>query len=596
MSKVAFTSLSLSKEVLKSIEEMGFEMATAIQGEAIPPILEGRDVIGQSGTGTGKTIAFAVPAVEKTDTSLLAVQVLVLCPTRELCIQVAEQIGKLGKHKKNLHVLPIYGGQAYDRQLFGLKRGAQIVIGTPGRLIDHLERGSLKLDQVKLVVLDEADEMLDMGFQEDLEKIVGRMPPERQSILFSATMQPGIKRLAQAFLKNPLIIKSTPENLTMPAIEQAYMEVQRYQKAEALSRVLDFHRVKLGIVFCNTRIGVDELVEHLQARGYSAEGLHGEHKQAMRDRIMAKFRSGTTEILVATDVASRGIDVKDVEMVVNYDLPKDEEDYVHRIGRTGRAGKSGLALSFASGKDIFRLRNIERFSKVKIARRSVPTLDQVEAAQHSVVLDKVREVLTAGGLDRYHAMVDTLIEGEVSASDVAAALLKLTLPEAQVREPEAFNAGREGGGFDKRDSRGGYESRGNFEPRGAGKFGDRGPRPGGERSGYNDRPSRSENIEEDRPKRVWKDKPASKDMAEFEGSAHAKLFINVGARQGVRPKDILGALAGETGIPGKAFGTIDVKEKHTIAEVPEDSLDTIVAVFKKVRIKGVPVKARRAEF
>jgi ATP-dependent RNA helicase DeaD len=584
MSKVAFTSLSLSKDVLKSIEEMGFEMATAIQGEAIPPIMEGRDVIGQSGTGTGKTIAFAVPAVEKVDATLEAVQVLVLCPTRELCIQVAEQIGKLGKHKKNLRALPIYGGQAYDRQLFGLKRGAQIVIGTPGRLIDHLERGSLKLDKVKLVVLDEADEMLDMGFQEDLEKIVGKMPADRQSILFSATMQPGIKRLAQAFLKNPLIIKSTPENLTMPAIEQAYMEVQRYAKAEALSRVLDFHRVKLGIVFCNTRIGVDELVEHLQARGYSAEGLHGEHKQAMRDRIMAKFRSGTTEILVATDVASRGIDVKDVEMVVNYDLPKDEEDYVHRIGRTGRAGKSGLALSFASGKDIFRLRNIERFSKVKIARRQVPTLDQVEAAQHSVVLDKVREVLAAGGLDRYHAMVDTLIEGDVTASDVAAAMLKLTLPEAQVREPEPFNAGREGGGFDKRErgDRGGYEGRN-----------DRGPR---ERSGYNDRPSRSDNIEEDRPKREWKNKPAAKDMAEFEGAAHAKLFINVGKIQGVRPKDILGALAGETGIPGKAFGNIEVNEKHTIAEVPEDSLDTIVAVFKKVRIKGVPVKARRAEF
>ncbi len=593
MSKVAFTSLSLSKDVLKSIEEMGFEMATAIQGEAIPPIMEGRDVIGQSGTGTGKTIAFAVPAVEKVDPALEAVQVLVLCPTRELCIQVAEQIGKLGKHKKNLRALPIYGGQAYDRQLFGLKRGAQIVIGTPGRLIDHLERGSLKLDKVKLVVLDEADEMLDMGFQEDLEKIVGKMPAERQSILFSATMQPGIKRLAQAFLKNPLIIKSTPENLAMPAIEQAYMEVQRYQKAEALSRVLDFHRVKLGIVFCNTRIGVDELVEHLQARGYSAEGLHGEHKQAMRDRIMGKFRNGTTEILVATDVASRGIDVKDVEMVVNYDLPKDEEDYVHRIGRTGRAGKSGLALSFASGKDIFRLRNIERFSKVKIARRAVPTLDQVESAQHSVVLDKVREVLAAGGLDRYHAMVDTLIEGDFTASDVAAAMLKLTLPEAQVREPEPFNAGREGGGFDKRDNRGGYESKGGYQ--GRNDRGDRGGAPR-ERSTYNDRPSRSDDILEDRPKREWKAKPPAKDMAEFEGESFGKLFINVGTLQGVRPKDILGALAGETGIPGKAFGNIEVKEKHTIAEVPEGSLETIVAVFKKVRIKGVPVKARRAEF
>ena len=586
MSKVPFTSLSLSKEVLKSIEEMGFEMATAIQGEAIPPIMEGRDVICQSGTGTGKTIAFAVPAVEKVDTSSDAVQVIVLCPTRELCIQVAEQIGKLGKHKKNLRALPIYGGQAYDRQLFGLKRGAHIVIGTPGRLIDHLERGSLKLDKVKLVVLDEADEMLDMGFQEDLEKIVGRVPAERQAVLFSATMQPGIKRLAQAFLKNPLMIKSTPENLTIPAIEQAYMEVQRHQKAEALSRVLDFHRVKLGIVFCNTRIGVDELVEHLQARGYSAEGLHGEHKQAMRDRIMAKFRNGTVEILVATDVASRGIDVKDIEMVVNYDLPKDEEDYVHRIGRTGRAGKSGLALSFASGKDIFRLRNIERFSKIKIERRAVPTLDQVESAQHSVVLDKVRETLIAGGLERFHAMVDTLIEGEVTASDVAAALLKLTLPETPVREPEAFNAGREGGGFDKRDNRGNYERKGGYDRGGTsdrGGFSDR----GGDR---NDRMGKKE----------WKARPSmGGDLGLGEaggGGGFAKLFINVGKMQGVLPKDILGALAGETGMPGKSFGIINVQEKHTIAEVPEESLETIVSVFKKVRIKGVPVKARRAEF
>jgi ATP-dependent RNA helicase DeaD len=279
---------------------------------------------------------------------------------------VAEQVGKIGKHKRNLYALPIYGGQAYDRQLHGLKRGAQIVIGTPGRLIDHLERGSLKLDQVKMVVLDEADEMLDMGFQEDMEKILSHVPGDRQTVLFSATMQPGIRRLATKFLRNPLTIKSSVEAMSVPAIEQAYMEVRGPMKLEALTRVLDFHRVKLGIVFCNTRIGVDELVEHLQARGYSAEGLHGEHKQNVRDRIMAKFRSRTVEILVATDVASRGIDVKDVEMVVNYDLPKDTEDYVHRIGRTGRAGKKGLALSFASGRDLFRLRNIESFSKIKI--------------------------------------------------------------------------------------------------------------------------------------------------------------------------------------------------------------------------------------
>jgi len=573
MSKILFTELPLSREVLKSIEEMGFETATAIQGEAIPRIMEGRDVIGQSGTGTGKTIAFAVPAVEKIDGANSAPQALILCPTRELCIQVAEQVGKLGKHTKGLRALPIYGGQAYDRQLFGLKRGAQIIIGTPGRLIDHLERGSLKLDQVKLVVLDEADEMLDMGFQEDMDKILEKVPEERQTLLFSATMQPGIRRLAQRYLKNPLAIKSTPENLAMPAIEQAYMEVRGPLKLEALARVLDFHRVKLGIVFCNTRIGVDELVQHLQARGYSAEGLHGEHKQAMRDRIMARFRSRAVEILVATDVAARGIDVKDIEMVVNYDLPKDEEDYVHRIGRTGRAGKSGLALSFASGRDLFRLRNIEHFSKSKIQRRPVPTLDQVESAQHSVLLDKVRETLSAGGLERYAALVDTLSEGDVTASDVACALLKLALPDAPAKLSKGEDAFRTDGAF---GGRGGYGRDGGDDRDGRGDRGDR--------FGKGAKPFQR------------REEHTGPDTRLFSGGIPAKIFLNVGRLQDVRPKDILGAMAGETGLPGTAFGSISVQSKHTLVEVPEDQLDMILEKLKKVRIKGVPVKARKSEF
>lgn len=571
MSKVLFTDLNLSKEVLKSIEEMGFEIATAIQGETIPPIIEGRDVIGQSRTGTGKTVAFAVPAVEKVDPTQTHVQALILCPTRELCIQVAEQVGKLGKHRRGLHALPIYGGQSYDRQLDGLRRGAQIVIGTPGRLIDHLERGRLKLDRVNLVILDEADEMLDMGFQEDLERILQEVPAERQTVLFSATMSAGIRRLAGKFLNDPLTIKASTETLAVPAIDQAYMEVRGHMKLEALTRVLDFHRVKLGIVFCNTRIGVDELVEHLQARGYLAEGLHGDHKQAMRDRIMNKFRNRQVELLVATDVASRGIDVKDVEIVVNFDLPKDEEDYVHRIGRTGRAGKTGLALSFASGRDIFRLRNVERFTKSKIPRRSVPTLDQVEAAQHSVVLDKVREVLTQGGLEKFMPLVDALTEGETNASDVACALLKMTLPEALPREGRDLNIEDKpryekgewsrGEGRDDRDERGSYRDRGD-----RGDRSDRGPR----------------EPRAERPQRDFDN-----------GAASAKIFINIGKLQGAKPKDIVGALAGETGFPGKTFGAIDLFPKHTLVQVPEDQIEEILSRFKNVRIKGVPVKARR---
>ncbi|HLP39943.1 MAG TPA: DEAD/DEAH box helicase [Fibrobacteria bacterium] len=556
MSKVPFTDLPLSKDVLKSVEELGFEFATAIQGEAIPPILEGRDVIGQSRTGTGKTIAFAVPAVEKIDPSSDAVQALILCPTRELCIQVAEQVGKLGKHRKGLRPLPIYGGQPYERQLFGLKRGAQIVIGTPGRLIDHLERGSLKLDKVGLVILDEADEMLDMGFQEDLEKILEGVPESRQTVLFSATMQPGIRRLAQKFLRDPLTVKVSPESMAVPAIDQSYMEVRGHMKQEALARVLDFHRVKLGIVFCNTRLGVDELVEHLQARGYAAEGLHGEHKQAMRDRIMARFRSRAVEILVATDVAARGIDVKDVELVVNYDLPKDEEDYVHRIGRTGRAGKAGLALSFASGRDLFRLRNIEKFAKMKIPRRPVPTLDQVEAAQHSVVLDKVREVISQGGLERFAALVDTLTEGDLTASDVACALLKMTLPEPSARTSGDSDIEERGeGGKGRPFQKGGKPDRGE---RGARRYG--------------------------------------REEGDDSQGAPGKLFINIGKFQGARPKDILGALAGETGLPGNTFGDIQVFPKHTLVEIPEVHMAQVIAKFKRVRIKGIQVVARRAEF
>jgi ATP-dependent RNA helicase DeaD len=574
MSKVLFTDLDLSKDVLKSIEEMGFEVATAIQGEAIPSIIAGRDVVGQSRTGTGKTVAFAVPAVEKVDPTQDHVQALILCPTRELCIQVAEQVGKLGKHRKGLRSLPIYGGQSYDRQLDGLRRGAQIVIGTPGRLIDHLERGRLKLDQVSMVILDEADEMLDMGFQEDLERILQGVPTERQTVLFSATMSPGIRRLAGKFLNDPLTIMASTETLAVPAIDQAYMEVRGHMKLEALTRVLDFHRVKLGIVFCNTRIGVDELVEHLQARGYQAEGLHGDHKQAMRDRIMNKFRNRQVELLVATDVASRGIDVKDIEIVVNFDLPKDEEDYVHRIGRTGRAGKTGLALSFASGRDIFRLRNIERFTKSKIPRRSVPTLDQVESAQHSVVLDKVREVLSQGELEKFMPLVDALTEGEINVSDVACALLKMTLPEPLPRDGRDLNIedkpryekgtwGRDGQRDGQRDNQ-----RDDRPPRSFGgssdSYGSRGPR-------------------EDRPQRGFEG-----------GAASAQIFINVGKIQGAKPKDIVGALAGETGFPGKTFGAIELFPKHTLVQVPEDQLDEILSRFKNVRIKGVPVKARRA--
>jgi ATP-dependent RNA helicase DeaD len=526
MNKIPFAQLPLSKEVLKSIAEMGFEEATPIQSEAIPLILEGIDITGQSRTGTGKTIAFAVPAVEKADTAVRAVQVLVLCPTRELCIQVTEEINKLGKHKRGLLSLPIYGGQAYDRQIHGLKKGAQIVIGTPGRLMDHMKRGTLKLDAASMVILDEADEMLDMGFQDDLEFILKSTPATRQTILFSATMPPGIRHLIKKYQKDPRSVKIAHDALTVPETRQFYVEVKHQMKLEALCRFLDFHSVKVGIVFCNTRIGVDELVGHLQARGYSSDGLHGDIKQNMRDKVMGRFRSGQVEILVATDVASRGIDVKNVEAVFNYDLPKDEEDYVHRIGRTGRAGRPGLAISFVTGRDAYKLREIERFTKVKVPRQAIPSFDDVEATQHTQMLEKVKEVLREGHLAKYSVLVDRLMEEEFTAIDVAAALLKMALPK--MAEPARVETSRERG------------------------------------------------------------------VGLLDGGIPAKISLSVGRMQGVRAKDILGALTGETGLRGAVFGGIEIGSKFTTVEVPEEHAEEIITKIMDARIKGVKVKARRA--
>src|SRR6266581_7071383 len=423
MTPKLFSELGLSEELLKAIDNLGFEQAAPIQAEAIPVLMQGKDVVGQSQTGSGKTAAFAVPAIEKVDVTQKTPQVLILCPTRELAIQVSEEVHKLALFKRGLHALPVYGGQSYDRQFSGLKQGAHIVIGTPGRVMDHMRRGTLRLDSLKMVVLDEVDVMLNMGFRDDIELILQATPKERQTVFFSATIPRPIQQLIEKYARDPQNVRIEQKALTVPTVDQAYYEVDRRYKTDLLTRLIDLHDLKLGIIFCNTKRMVDDLVDHLNAQGYSADRLHGDMTQNMRDRVMNKFRRSGLEFLVATDVAARGLDVEDVEVVFNYDLPYDGEDYVHRIGRTGRKGKSGRAISFASGREVFQIRNIERYTNTRIHRAKPPTVSEVEEARANVFLDRVRATLKSGEFKRQDHFVERLLEEGFSTTDIASALL-----------------------------------------------------------------------------------------------------------------------------------------------------------------------------
>src|SRR5216110_3105854 len=423
MTPKLFSELGLSAEVLKAIDKLGFEQTAPIQASAIPILMAGRDVVGQSQTGSGKTAAFAIPAIEKVDTRKRAVQVLILCPTRELAIQVSEEVHKLALFKSGLHALPIYGGQSYDRQFQGLRQGAHIVIGTPGRVMDHMRRGTLRFDALKIVILDEVDVMLNMGFRDDIELILQATPKERQTVFFSATIPRPIQQLIEKYARNPQNVRMEQKALTVPTVEQVYYEVDRRYKIELLTRLIDIHDLKLGIIFCNTKRMVDDLVDHLEAQGYSADRLHGDMSQAQRDRVMNKFRKSGLEFLVATDVAARGIDVDDVQVVFNYDLPYDVEDYVHRIGRTGRAGRSGRAISFVAERELFQIQHIERYTKMRIHRGKPPTLGQVEEARANVFLDKLRATLKSGDFKRQDHLVERLLEEGFNSTDIASALL-----------------------------------------------------------------------------------------------------------------------------------------------------------------------------
>ncbi|MFC1567082.1 DEAD/DEAH box helicase [bacterium] len=429
MKKLLFSELEISQEILKAVEDLGFEESTPIQSLSIPLVMSGIDVIGQAQTGTGKTAAFGIPMLESIDVKNKNPQGIVLCPTRELAIQVAEELNKLAKYKKGVKILPVYGGQHISRQIMGLTKGVHIVIGTPGRTLDHIRRETLNLDAIQTVVLDEADEMLDMGFRDDIEGILKTAPSSRQTVFFSATMPSAFMALTKRFQKNPKLIKIAHEKMTAPDIEQIYFETNEGKKLEALTRIIDVHDIKLSIIFCNTKRKVDDLMNHLQVRGYFCDALHGDMNQAKRDRVMGKFRKGAIEILIATDVAARGIDVENVEAVFNYDVPQDEEYYIHRIGRTGRAGKFGRAFTLATGKDMYKLRSIQRYAKIKIHRGSIPSIKDVEQLRINQFFAKVKDVLENQDTTKYTNMVEHLVGNEYTTLEVSGALLSMIMEQ-----------------------------------------------------------------------------------------------------------------------------------------------------------------------
>jgi ATP-dependent RNA helicase DeaD len=531
-----FEDLGLSAALLKSIAAVGYEAPTPIQIETIPVLLSGSDVIAQAQTGSGKTAAFGLPIIEVIDPRQRAVQALILTPTRELAIQVAEALHKYGR-PKDVDTLPIYGGQPYERQFRGLQRGAHIVVGTPGRVMDHMRRGTLDLSQIRFFVLDEADEMLDMGFIEDIEWILSHAPSERQTALFSATIPPRIADLAARYLREPRRITVAGKQMTVPQVRQSSYEVPRARRIDALTRILDAETPQSAMIFCRTKAGVDELGEALMARGYGVETIHGDLSQAQRDRVMRRFRAGQADVLIATDVAARGLDIPDVSHVINYDIPESAEAYVHRIGRTGRAGRAGEAITLVTPREVRWLRQIERTTRARIEPRRLPTLADVAERRRDALKQQILAVLDATD-DGYASYLDTIndLADEHDAAEIAAAILKLyaeetgrtTTPEQQEDDIATFAA---------------------VSPPARGPRGEVGM---------------------------------------------VRLFINVGRNQGARPQDFVGAIANEAGIPGRAIGAIDIFDDYAFVDIPRDLVAPVLEAMRGAKIKGRAVNAEIA--
>jgi ATP-dependent RNA helicase DeaD len=427
-----FEELGLTNTVMKAVKELGFEEMTPIQEQTIPLTMSANDVIGQAQTGTGKTAAFAIPMIEMVDTFSNKIQGLIMAPTRELAIQVADEIGKIGKYKK-VKSLPVYGGQDITRQIRALKQHPHIIIATPGRLLDHMKRKNVHLDDIKMVVLDEADEMLDMGFLEDIETVLAACPEDKQMLLFSATMKAPIQKIANRFMKKPQMVAVKKQELTVPNVEQVYYEVHEREKLDVLCRLLDIQTPDLAILFGRTKRRVDELIMALQGRGYMCDGLHGDLSQAQRDRVMKKFRDGTIDVLIATDVAARGIDVSGVTHVFNFDIPQDSDSYVHRIGRTGRAGRTGVAITFANPREMGHLRMIEQATNKKIKRLPVPTLAEVREGKQQLVVQEIIRAMEDDSAQDYRSLAENLVQQHDTVS-IVSAVLKLMMKEEQTKD------------------------------------------------------------------------------------------------------------------------------------------------------------------
>lgn len=549
MENTQFNVLNCSELTLKGIQDMGFEEMTPIQAMSIPVAMTGKDIVGQAQTGTGKTAAFTIPMLELIDLNVRGVQALVLCPTRELAVQIAEEVNRIAKHYKGLHILPIFGGQDMERQIRGLKRGAHIVIGTPGRVLDHMRRKTLQLNHLKMLTLDEADEMLNMGFREDIEMVLSGVDHDIQTMLFSATMPRAILDIINKFQKDPEIVKVAHKALSAPSIEQVYLEMKEKDKVEILSRLIDMHNYKISIIFCNTKKRVDELTDMLQARGYLCDKIHGDMKQTLRLNVINKFKRSDIEILIATDVAARGLDIDNVEAVFNYDMPSHEEYYVHRIGRTGRAGREGISYTFITSRDFHLLRNIKRYTKSDIKLCPIPKISDIEAKKRELFLERVLERIE-GGLDRkFIEVVEKFTEDAYSAVEVAAALLQMELEMEYQSEIDSVDNNKK------------YLI-GKDNSRDAGKDRDRAPSKGG------------------RQKSV----PAGM----------ARLHLNVGKEQGVKPRDIVGAIANEGRIEGRLIGNVQIHDTFTFVEIPESEASFVMSRMKKTMIKGKNVTLERA--
>ncbi|GAP65812.1 DNA/RNA helicase [Mizugakiibacter sediminis] len=545
-----FRDLGLPAPLLQALDAVGYEAPSPIQAATIPALLQGRDVLGQAQTGTGKTAAFALPILARLDPAPGKPQALVLAPTRELAIQVAEAFQRYASRLPGFHVLPIYGGQSYGPQLAGLRRGAQVVVGTPGRVIDHLERGSLDLSALARLVLDEADEMLRMGFIDDVQKVIERTPPTRQVALFSATMPAPIRRIAQTHLREPVEVTIEAKTTTAANIRQRYWWVAGMHKLDALTRILEAEPFEAMIVFARTKQATDELAEKLQARGFAAAAINGDVAQPQRERIIQQLREGKLDILVATDVAARGLDVERISHVLNYDIPYDTESYVHRIGRTGRAGRSGEAILFVTPREKGMLRAIERATRQPIAEMTLPSVEAVNDRRIARFMQRIGDTLAAGGLEAFQALVDQYEAAhDVPAREIAAALARLAHGEAPLL----------------------LEAPSKREPRDARRH----------EAGAPAKPPRAERGP--RPPRERTPEPG------FE-----TYRIEVGRAHRVKPGNIVGAIANEAGLDSQYIGRVRIEDEHSFVDLPEGMPRELLQHLKKVRVAGRMLRIARA--